>query len=93
MPETRSVNGEIDGVHVPPITHLIETKRYTFVIHSHIQYIYLHPSLTYHTLLVLVLLLIISINMAAKTIHKAAFGGGCFWGMEKWFRKEVSKIM
>jgi len=22
------------------------------------------------------------------SLHKAAFGGGCFWGMEKFFRKE-----
>ncbi len=37
--------------------------------------------------------IIINEEMAAavKNVQKAAFGGGCFWGMEKWFRKEVPR--
>jgi len=31
--------------------------------------------------------------MAGRQVAQAAFGGGCFWGMEKWFRKEFPALI
>jgi peptide methionine sulfoxide reductase MsrA len=28
----------------------------------------------------------------ASAVQQATFGGGCFWGMEKFFRKEFPKL-
>jgi len=32
-------------------------------------------------------------NLASKAIQKATFGGGCFWGMEKWYRKQFPNLI
>jgi len=31
--------------------------------------------------------------MAGRQVVQAAFGGGCFWGMEKWFKKEFPALL